>query len=362
MKQVTQEQDYSVRVPGSGTDEIAELSKGFNNMLEQIQKRDASLIEARNSLEIKVQERTKELQERSKELDERGKALLRSNKALEQFAYVASHDLQEPLRMIGSFSQLLARRYSVHIDQEMSEYIYYIVDGVSRMQQLIRDLLEFSRIGTRKMDIKDVNMEDVMLKCLSNVRYSIEESNASVTYDEMPTVACDSTKMVQLFQNLVSNAIKFRDEKPPKVHISVLDLTDKWQFTVSDNGIGIDPEYQEKIFLIFQRLHTNEYPGTGIGLAICKKIVEIHGGEIWLDSKLGKGTNFHFTLRKSNQALMKDNNNGAITDKNLIYNTINQQNGISKNGANASLNITNANAVGVNVNDNSIVVSVGEAA
>jgi len=292
MKQVSQNQDYSVRMTYSGTDEIAELSRVFNSMLEQIEERDSSLREAHNQLEQRVKERTEQLNEKKE-------ALERSNQSLEQFAYVASHDLQEPLRMIGSFSQLIARRYKNTIDPEIQEYIHYIVDGVGRMQKLIRDLLDFSRVGTREVNLEPIDMSVIMLKCMSNLRYSIEESQAEVICDDMPVIAADKTKMLQLFQNLISNAIKFnRPNVPPKVHIKIAETPTHWQFQVKDNGIGIEQEYAEKIFLIFQRLHTSEYPGTGIGLAICKKIVEMHNGTIDFESTLGEGTTFIFTIQK----------------------------------------------------------------
>ena len=167
------------------------------------------------------------------------------------------------------------------------------------MQKLIRDLLDFSRVGTREVNLEPIDMSVIMLKCMSNLRYSIEESQAEVICDDMPVIAADKTKMLQLFQNLISNAIKFnRPNVPPKVHIKIAETPTHWQFQVKDNGIGIEQEYAEKIFLIFQRLHTSEYPGTGIGLAICKKIVEMHNGTIDFESTLGEGTTFIFTIQK----------------------------------------------------------------
>lgn len=292
MHQVSQKQDYSIRVPVKGNDEVAELSRVFNEMLQQIQKRDNSLQEAQSQLEARVENRTKALQEKTK-------ALELSNKELEQFAYVASHDLQEPLRMIGSFSQLIARRYQKAIDDEMKEYIHYIVDGVSRMQRLIKDLLTFSRVGTRQINFKMVDSSIILLKCLSNLRYAIEESHALISYDKMPALKIDEVRIMQLLQNLMSNAIKFRTDRVPKIHIGIEERADEWMFSVSDNGIGIEKEYANKIFMIFQRLHNTSYPGTGIGLAICKKIVELHGGKIWFESEKNKGTTFYFTIKKA---------------------------------------------------------------
>jgi PAS domain S-box-containing protein len=224
--------------------------------------------------------------------------LLRSNKELEQFAYVASHDLQEPLRMISSFTQLLSMRYKDKLDNEANEFIQYAVDGALRMQELINDLLEYSRIETRGKKLSVTDMHDVLGHTLINLSLNIKENNALVTSDELPTVMADSGQMIQLFQNLIGNALKFC-KTTPLVHISAIEEKDHYLFSVRDNGIGIEPQYFEKIFQIFQRLHMREeYGGTGIGLAICRRIVERHGGKIWVESKPGEGTTFKFTLRK----------------------------------------------------------------
>jgi PAS domain S-box-containing protein len=224
--------------------------------------------------------------------------LARSNAELEQFAYVASHDLQEPLRMVASFTQLLARRYTGKLDAKADEYIQYAVGGAKRMQQLITDLLALSRVGTSGGDFCDVPLTDVMSDVLLNLGPAINDIGATVVYDSLPTVFADRGQMTQLLQNLIGNAVKFRGTESPRVHISAEEAGDQWTISVSDNGIGIPPEHKERVFQIFQRLHTREqYPGTGIGLAICRKIVERHGGKIWLDSAPGAGTTFHFTLR-----------------------------------------------------------------
>ncbi len=224
--------------------------------------------------------------------------LLHSNRDLEQFAYVASHDLQEPLRAVNSYAQLLARKYQGNLDAKADKYINYIVEGATRMQQLINDLLEFSRVGTRAKELEPTACETVLSQVLDNLKVAIAESQAVVTHDPLPTVMGDETQLIQLLQNLIGNAIKFRREEPPRVHISVKQQEKEWVFGVRDNGIGIEPEYFERIFTIFQRLHSrSEYPGTGIGLAVCNKIVERHGGRIWVESEPGVGTLFYFTIR-----------------------------------------------------------------
>jgi PAS domain S-box-containing protein len=240
-----------------------------------------------------------ELRRQEELLKRQAADLARSNAELEQFAYVASHDLQEPLRMVASFTQLLAKRYAGKLDAKADEYIKYTVDGAKRMQQLIADLLALSRVGTKGGEFRDVPLAEVMSDVLLNLGPAIQESGAVVVHDSLPTVLADRGQMTQLLQNLIGNAIKFRDAKLPRVHISAEETGDEWTISVSDNGIGIAPEHKERVFQIFQRLHTrDQYPGTGIGLAVCRKIVERHSGKIWLDSSPGAGTTFHFTLHK----------------------------------------------------------------
>ncbi len=222
--------------------------------------------------------------------------LERSNKDLEQFAYAASHDLQEPLRTVSNFSQLLAKRYKGELDAKADQFIGFIVDGATRMQQMIDDLLAYSRVSTRAKPFEPTNCETVFDQALANVKMAIEESDALVTHDPLPTVMADASQIVQLFQNLLSNAIKFRKEKP-RITVSAAQRGNEWLFSVKDNGIGIAPEFMEHIFKMFQREHASaEYPGTGVGLAICKKIVERHGGRIWVESEQGKGSTFYFTI------------------------------------------------------------------
>lgn len=223
--------------------------------------------------------------------------LSRSNAELQQFAYIASHDLQEPLRMVTSYLQLLERRYHDRLDQNANDFIAYAVDGAARMKTLINDLLAYSRVGTRGKPFEPTRCEAVVAQVVENLKVSIEENQATVRWGALPEILADSTQLTQLFQNLISNAIKFHGEAPPIVEIRAERQSEQWLFRVRDNGIGIDPQYADRIFVIFQRLHNRtDYPGTGIGLAICKKIVERHGGTIWLESKPGQGSTFCFTI------------------------------------------------------------------
>jgi PAS domain S-box-containing protein len=262
-------------------------------------------IDTQKLAEVELQNHREHLEEivaqRTDELATVVRNLARSNQELEQFAYVASHDLQEPLRMVSSFTQLLARRYQDQLDQDAKDFIGYAVDGANRMQRLIQDLLEYSRVTTRGQPPIPLDAHDALGLAVNNLQAAIQETGALVSNDELPSVLGDRTQLAQVFQNLIGNAIKFQKPgEPPRVHVSAersAERPDFRTFKVADNGIGIEPRHYERLFVIFQRLHgKQEYPGTGIGLALCKRIVERHGGMIWLESKAGTGTTFFFTL------------------------------------------------------------------
>ncbi len=223
--------------------------------------------------------------------------LKRSNEELERFAYVSSHDLQEPIRMVKLYSQLLERRYKDNLDSDANDFIEYIVEGANRMKQLIDNLLEYSRINSQAKEFENVDLEKVLDNVLSNLSISITEFNVTIFHDPLPTIFADQNQMLQVFQNLISNAIKFHGPNPPKINISSQKTEKKWILSVADNGIGIDPKHQKQIFEIFKRLHTRaEYPGTGIGLSTTQKIITHHGGRIWVESEPGKGSTFYFTI------------------------------------------------------------------
>ena len=242
-----------------------------------------------------------ERQRAAQALADKARELARSNTELEQFAYVASHDLQEPLRMVSSYTQLLARRYKGKLGSDAEEFINYAVDGATRMQRLIQDLLAYSRVGTKGREFVPTDCEVLLDRVLGDLRVTIEESGAVVTHDLLPIVRADEIQIGQLLQNLIGNAIKFCKQEPPLVHVSGKRNGKAWIFSIQDNGIGIDPQYAERIFVIFQRLHKREeYQGTGIGLAVCKKIVERHGGRIWVESEPDKGATFYFTIPTQN--------------------------------------------------------------
>lgn len=225
------------------------------------------------------------------------KDLQRSNEDLQQFAYVSSHDLQEPLRAIISFSQLLEDEYKDNLDKDGNEFLHFIIDGAKKMNTLIKDLLAYSRITTHAKPPKWNKLEKILENAIFNLSESIKESGAIITYDALPTLKVDKTQFLQLFQNFISNAIKFRRDETPKIHLGVKKIDIGWLFSIEDNGIGIESQYYDRIYDIFYRLHTKEeYPGTGIGLPICKKIIHRYGGQIWVESELGRGSTFYFTI------------------------------------------------------------------
>jgi PAS domain S-box-containing protein len=286
----------------------------FISVIEDIRDRkqaQQALQEARQSLEVQVQERTKELTaanmalktkiaerlETDRQLAALTTELQRSNRDLEQFAYVASHDLQEPLRAITSYTQLLAKRYQGQLDDKAEKYIYYVVDGATRMQRLIQDLLAYSRVGKNKLKRQPTDCNVVLAQVIKDLGVAIAESQATISVDPMPTILADPAQVAQVWQNLISNAIKYRGKTAPIIQASVTQQQATWVFSVQDNGIGIESQYAERIFAIFQRLHTRrEYEGTGLGLAICKRIIEFHDGQIWVESQLGQGATFFFTF------------------------------------------------------------------
>jgi len=272
-----------------------EVRKYRDNLEELVKQRTAELITANKQLQGEITER----KQAEVEIKQFNIELNRSNEDLEQFAYVASHDLQEPLRMISSYTQLLERRYKDKLDEDANDFINFAVDGANRMQKLINDLLDFSRVKTRGELFKEVDSHAMLGSALSNLRVLIAETNTLVTNDNLPKISADKSQFVRIFQNLIDNAIKFHRKESPRIHVSAQEKEDEWLFSVRDNGIGIDKQFQERIFTIFQTLHgKEEYPGTGIGLAICKRIVQRHGGKIWFESEQGKETTFYFTISK----------------------------------------------------------------
>ncbi|MQF65078.1 PAS domain S-box protein [SAR202 cluster bacterium AC-409-J13_OGT_754m] len=244
-------------------------------------------------------ERSYELLNANQILEAQAADLARSNADLEQFAYVASHDLQEPLRVVSNYVQLLANKYQNQLDTDAHEFIQYALGASKQMYDLINDLLSYSQIGHADNPLEIINVESAILQAISNLEIAIENSGASITYGKIPKVSANYVQITQVIQNLLSNALKFQGADPPRIHIEVTSLENRWRFSFSDNGIGIEPRFHERIFMIFQRLHSrSQYAGTGVGLPICKKIIERHGGSIWVESIPDSGSVFHFTLPK----------------------------------------------------------------
>lgn len=272
------------------------IRKPFSLLFKNLKENETNLLNLNTRLEMELQKR----HEAELKLRTAVKDLERSNKDLEQFAYVASHDLQEPLRMISGFTKLLESKYKDKLDERGHEYIWFIVDGSKRMSELISDLLSYSRVTTKAAPFTKVDLNKVLSYILTDLKFSVMESEVSIKIDPLPELKAEATQIKQLFQNLIQNAIKFRNDKNPYVKVSAVKNGNEWTFSIKDNGIGIKKEYYDKIFMLFQRLHEKDkYPGTGIGLAICKKIVEHHGGKIWVESEEGNGTTFFFTLPSS---------------------------------------------------------------
>lgn len=274
-----------VPVPVTTNNEVGLVARAFNVAMERLARQ-------RKALETEIAERRRA----EEALKQANASLARSNQDLEQFAYAASHDLQEPLRTIKNFTSLLGRRYKNKMGGDADEFIGYIVDGADRMETLIRDLLTYSRAGRSSRAQALVDCSHALKLALSNLRSAVDSSGAAITSSELPQVMANDTEMVQLFQNLVGNAIKYRSERPAEIHISASKREGQWVFEVRDNGMGVPAHEQDRIFRVFQRLHGREMPGSGIGLATCAKIVERHGGHIWVESEVGVGSSFKFTL------------------------------------------------------------------
>lgn len=278
----------------------AELSRYRGRLEELVQQRTAELKAANAQLQTEIAERYRAQEALRLTAEE----LARSNRDLEQFAYVASHDLQEPLRAVAGYVELLQHRYPDKLDAKGQQYIEGATDGAARMQKLIVDLLAFSCVGTQAKGFETADLKSALDTALTSLRVSIQETGARITSDSLPTLWVDAPQIAQVFQNLIGNAIKFRSELPPEIHVGAKKQPGRWLFSVRDNGIGIDPQYTDRIFLIFQRLHTRrQYSGTGIGLAICKRIVERHGGTIWVESQPEQGSTFYFTIPEKEEHL-----------------------------------------------------------
>lgn len=269
------------------------LEEHKNHLEQLVAMRTTELLRANEQLERDIVERKRVQQELTSKMEE----LACSNADLEQFAYVASHDLQEPLRMVASYTQLLAHRYQGKLDADADEFIGFAVDGARRMQQLIEDLLSYSRLAKNGKALAWTQSEDAFRTAVGNLHEAIKDADALVSVGQLPDVYADASQLAALLQNLIGNAIKYRDQRRPEIQVDAQRRGCEWVFSVRDNGIGIEPQYFGRIFQMFQRLHSRkDYPGTGIGLALCKKIVERHGGRIWLESQPGMGTTFFFTI------------------------------------------------------------------
>jgi light-regulated signal transduction histidine kinase (bacteriophytochrome) len=274
-------------------------------------KAEAALIKANEDLDRRVQERTAELHAVNEDLRRSNEALRRANGDLEQFAFSASHDLQEPLRNVAIYGQLLSRRYGDGLDEEGRQFLKIVTGGARRMENLVNDLLTYTRAGREEGDEPEIVDANASLEeALSNLSGAIEECGATITHNGLPSLCMRRVHLQQLFQNLIGNALKYRGEEAPRIRVTADRVEDHWRFSVEDNGIGISPEYREKIFGIFKRLHHNgQYSGTGIGLAICQRLVERYDGRIWVESQLGCGARFFFTIRDGAESMSQRQNN-----------------------------------------------------
>jgi len=276
---------------------IVEIERSDSERELRVQERIVEIEKSDKERELKVQERIVELAASEELLRSKVLELERSNEELQQFAYVCSHDLQEPLRVISNYTQLLSKRYTGQLDDKADMFIAFAVDAAKRMQELINDLLAYSRLQTKAQNLSDVDCNQVVKRALANLEISLTETGAIVNYDALPTIKSDRTQLLQLFQNLINNSLKFRSSQPVVINITAREQNGEWLFAVQDNGIGFDMQFEERIFLIFQRLHRKEeYSGSGIGLAVCKKIVLKHGGRMWGESAIGQGATFFFTF------------------------------------------------------------------
>lgn len=306
------------RAHDAGIRQVIRDAKEVETALSMIQGANRHLAEALAPFEMALRgyrDANEELRDLNRVMKEQSARLARSNADLEQFAYVASHDLQEPLRMVASFVKLLERRYGDRLDDDAREFIGFAVDGANRMQALINDLLEFSRVGSRGGEFRCVDLAEVIDRVESILVCAIDEAGAEISHGVLPTVWADDTQMGQLLQNLIGNALKFRGSAPPRIHVGCRNEDGEAVIFVRDNGIGIDPRFREQAFKVFRRLQAREdYPGTGIGLAICRRIVERHGGRIWIDPTAKQGTTFCFTLPQPSQGGKQPDGASRTTD------------------------------------------------
>ena len=298
-QRVSQSHDYTLRAPKRTHDEVGVAVEAFNQMLSRIEqavserkRAEEALLALNTTLEQRVAERTAAAEQKAAELE-------RSNEELERFASVASHDLQEPLRAVRSYTQLIEQRVASQLDPETTVYFNHVQEAAGRMRDLINDLLNYARVGRQTLSLSRVDCARVLEEALADLAPTLKENQALVIRRDLPVLIADAGRLAQVFRNLITNAVRFRSKEPPRMEVSAERVGDMWSFAVRDNGIGIEPRHHDRIFVIFQRLHGRERPGTGIGLAICRKIVEMHGGRIWVESELGKGATFRFTLPAS---------------------------------------------------------------